>query len=323
MMTFHTTDQLRGLGQDVADAAADAVAREYPVALAKAGVSVTADFYAHYPELFASFGTPDPAAMQPSLDAIGKMLFVLTGTFPTLDPHGSDTPVPGGDLGDLTKLEPPATIINHLTGDIGSWHGEAKDAFKEQVLDGFGQTLDNQAAAVKILAASLSMQMSLRTKLNVDVWNIGQQAIDAFKKTSTPSFSNGTGQFVITCVTTLMTCWTVWGVLVDAAKITAKDAASVISGFNNVGKTADGAVAVDTSSPDAVGNSMKSALAKAAKAYADQQAQIVGALNQLSGGMASDGQLFQFSVPASVDALGGEQLGDADTPNTLRSEFHD
>ncbi|HWC84805.1 MAG TPA: hypothetical protein VG756_33005 [Pseudonocardiaceae bacterium] len=330
-MGFHTEDDLRQLGSDVAQAAHDAVRREAErsnASLGAPGAVVVADdkFYSHYPELYASFATPDPAGMQPALDALAKISFSLTHKFPVGNPGGSDLPVPARDMGNLAQKEVPETISNHLKDDIRSWQGTARDAFENSVLDSFSEKWVNQAAAINALAGSLVNHMYLRSKLNSDVWNLGQQSIAAFKKVGMPSWDFMLN-LTLDVVGASMAVWSVWGAAIEVegiaaglANITFKDGLSAVSGFNTVGKdlAGDKNAKLDFSNAQEVGSSMQKNLAGVATSYQDQEKQVIAAMQTLSAGMKAPDTvgLFEFSVPDAVN-----QLNSAKNTNDLDSEF--
>ncbi|HEY4024500.1 MAG TPA: hypothetical protein VGM75_37835 [Pseudonocardiaceae bacterium] len=325
-MAFHTADQLHGLGQQVADAAASAVARENPVGLAKGGYSDTAGFYANYPQLYASFATPDPAGMQEALNALQRAWFVLDGKYPTVDPKGTTVPVPAAGNVDVlmqAKLKTPDTIVKDLTGDIGSWKGAAKNAFLDNVLNTLGQQTGNQVAALRILAESLSVAMNLRSTLNQGVWDIGQQTVGLFRKAENPGGLLSSVQVTLDCISAVSACATVWGAVVEATEVTASEAAAAIGALITTSKDATTAVTISGSSPEDVDKSMMNALSKAANAYTSQVAQVMTSLNDLSDAMNKGPQLFTFTIPDSVGKLGSEQVGNPNDPTTLNNEFHD
>lgn len=317
-MGFHTEGDLRDLGKQISDAAKKAVNRQYPPSKGTIdgglGQNVDTNSIEHYPDLYASFATPDPAGMQSALDSLATMSFAISHKFPVSGPVGNDIPVPSDNVGGWANRDTPDTIVNHVKDDIRSWHGDARDAFERTVLDGFTETSHNQVVAINALAASLAMHMNLRRKLNDDVWTVGQKAKDAFDKVG--GFSSGDFQILLTCVTAALTVWTVWGGVIAAeggiiaglGAVSAKDAGSIINGFNNIGKasSAEASATLESGTVQDIDASMKKILASVAKSYHDQEQQVVAAMNQLSAGMKQNGSLFRISVPAEVDSLGDD-----------------
>ncbi|MFJ6674736.1 hypothetical protein ACIQMJ_26865 [Actinosynnema sp. NPDC091369] len=327
-MTFHTQDELRRLGKDVADAARAAVLREQEMKLLGLGggnpldLFPDTDFYLDYPDLFESFATPDPKEMRRALNTLGRTSFALKHDFPALNPGGSEVPVPdiSGGIGELAGKDTPMQISQNIDHKIRGWHGHAKDAFQEKVLTKFEEKVDNQVVAVNLLAASLSMHMHLRKKLNEDVWNVGQKSIEAFNKVAKVGFGDA-AQVVLLVGIAAATAWTVWGGVAAGglAAVSAKDAASVVAGFNNIRVSPQVSRVISHDSPNKADSDMKSLLSEAAKSYHDQEQDIVAAINHLGAGLKDPAthSLFVFPAPPAVDAL--DEQGN-NLP-TLDSEF--
>lgn len=335
-MGFHTESELRQLGKDVAEAAHHAVLRQeqiYNSQLGAPGVVIEAkrDFYSHFPELYASFTTPNPSGMQQALDTLGKMAFSLTHQFPVPKPVGGDAeasgadsstvPAPAAAIGDLGKNDTPDTIVGNVADDIRQWTGPARDAFQRNVLANFPERSQNQVVAINALAVALAMHMNLRKKLNENVWDIGQKSIEAFKKAGTLSVGQGV-QITLMVAVAAATVWTVWGsaavayaaaegsVAAGLAAVTAKDAASIVTGFNNIGKTASDVSAknFDHSSAEHVAASMKGFLADVAKSYRDQEKQVIDAMSQLADGLKNNSALFELAACPEVLALSDDDI---------------
>lgn len=315
-MAFHTQDELRKLGKDVADAARAAVLRERELKLLGLDVGnpfdvdLTPDteFYMTYPDLYESFATPDPKGMQRALDTLGSTSFALTHKFPTLEPGATGVPVPdiGGAVGDSAGKDTPMQISQNVKDKIEGWHGHAKNAFQEKVLTKFEEKVDNQVVAVNLLAASLSMHMHLRKKLNEDVWNAGQKAIEAFNKVAKVSVGDAV-QVVLLVGIAAGTAWTVWGGVAAGglAAVSAKDAASVVTGFNNLRMSPQVARVISHDSPNTADSDMKGILGEAVKSYHDQEKEIVAAIDHLGAGLRdpATNSLFVFPAPPEVDSL--------------------
>ncbi|PSL48669.1 hypothetical protein B0I31_12456 [Saccharothrix carnea] len=332
-MTFHTQAELRQLGKDVADAARDAVLRERRLRMIvpdlefknpfeSDGLFPDTDFYLDYPDLYESFATPDPKGMQRALNTLGSMSFALKHDFPALNPGGTEVPVPdiSGGIGDLAGQDTPMQISENIDDKISSWHGSAKVAFQEKVLTKFEEKVDNQVVAVNLLAASLSMHMHLRQKLNEDIWNIGRKSIEAFDKVAKISAGDAV-QIALLVGIAAGTAWTVWGGVAAGglASLSAKDAASVVTGFNNIRMSPQVGKTISHDSPTKTDSDMKSVLGDAAKSYRDQEQEIVAAINHLSGGLrdSATNSLFVFPAPPEVDSL--DEQGN-NLP-TLETEF--
>jgi ribosomal protein L21E len=325
-MAFHTEAELRKLGEDVAKAAEGAYLREQADQAHKSGASghgfsipMPGDrFYTHYPELYASFATPDPNGMQRALNTLGSMSFALKHDFPILDPGGTDVPVPdiSGGVGDLAGKDTPVQISQNVAYKIQGWHGHAKDAFQEKILTKFEEKVDNQVAAVNMLAVSLAMHMHLRKKLNDDVWDIGRKSIETFDKVE--RFNVGDAiQITLLVAVAAGTAWSVWrGGL---GSVSAKDAASVVTAFNNIRMSPHVARTLSHDSASQADSSMKSILGEAAKSYHDQEKEIVAAVDHLGAGLRdpATNSLFVFPAPPEVDSL--DEQGN-NLP-TLESEF--
>ncbi|ONI81457.1 hypothetical protein ALI144C_19180 [Actinosynnema sp. ALI-1.44] len=330
-MAFHSEADLRKLGEDVANAAEGAYLREQANQNAKSGAGqhgfafpLPGDrFYTHYPELYASFATPDPAGMQRVLDRLGRASFALTHKFAVQKPEGSDVPVPNIDsgIGELAGRDTPTQISRAIDDKIDGWHGSAKDAFQEKILNKFDEKVTNQVAAIDMTAASLAMHMGLRQKLNEDVWDIGRKSIEAFNRVGQMK-SDDVLQATLLVAIAAGTVWTVWRGAIAAggfASISAKDAASVVASFNNIRTSAQVSEVLSHDSATSVDKSMKSILGKAAQSYHDQEKDIVAAVNHLSAGLrdSSTNSLFVFPAPREVDVL--DEQG-SNLP-TLESEF--
>lgn len=327
-MTFHTQDELRKLGKDVADAARAAVLRKQDLKVLGLDIGnpldlfPDTDFYLTYPDLYESFATPDPKGMQHALNTLGSTSFALKHDFPTLDPRGTEVPVPdiGGAVGDLAGKNTPMQISQNVGYKIQGWHGHAKDAFQEKILTKFEEKVDNQVAAVDLLAASLSMHMHVRKKLNETVWNVGQASIEAFNKVAKIGAGDA-AQVVLLVGIAAATAWTVWGGVAAGglAALSAKDLASVVAGFNNIRVSPQVPKVISHDSPNTADSDMKSHLGEAAKLYHDQEQQIVAAIDHLSVKLRDPAinSLFVFPAPPEVDSL--DEQGN-NLP-TLESEF--
>ncbi|MCE6997287.1 hypothetical protein LZG04_21130 [Saccharothrix sp. S26] len=329
-MTFHTKDELRKLGKDVADAARAAVLREREMKLLGLDIDnpfdldlfPDTDFYLGYPDLYESFATPDPKGMQRALNTLGRTSFALKHDFPALNPSGTEVPVPdiGGGIADLAGKDTPTQISRNIDYKIRGWHGHAKDAFQEKILTKFDEKVDNQVVAVNLLAASLSMHMHLRKKLNENVWDVGQKSIEAFNKVAKVGFGDA-AQVVLLVGIAAATAWTVWGGVAAGglAAVSAKDAASVVAGFNNIRVSPQVARTISHDSPNKADADMKGFLGEVAKSYHDQEQDIVAAINHLGAGLRdpATNSLFVFPAPPEVDSL--DEQGD-NLP-TLDTEF--
>ncbi|MEV8443874.1 hypothetical protein AB0425_41425 [Actinosynnema sp. NPDC051121] len=329
-MTFHTQDELRKLGKDVADAARAAVSRERELKLLGLDVGNPFDidlfpddeFYLSYPDLYESFATPDPKGMRRALNTLGGMSFALKHEFPALDPGGTEVPVPdiSGGIGGLAGKDTPMQISQNVDYRIRGWHGHARDAFQEKVLTKFGEKVDNQVTAVNLLAASLSMHMHLRKKLNEDVWNVGRKSIEAFDKVARISPGDA-AQVVLLVGIAAGTAWTVWGGVAASglAATSAKDIASVVAALNNVRVSPQVPRVISHDSPNQADSDMKAVLGEAAKWYHDQEQEIVAAINHLGEGLRNPetNSLFVFPAPPEVDSL--DEQGN-NLP-TLESQF--
>jgi hypothetical protein len=343
MMDFHSEDDLRKLGQEVANAAEDAVAEENGHnADITSGAWQTGDFYSGYPDLFAAFATRDPHEMQPSLTMLGRVTFELTKAYPVSG--NPDVPIPEnpGNLPDISTPETIAQLI--LTRDIRNWSGTASEAFAK-VLASLPETTKNQALAVNTLAATLSMQMNLRSKFNDDVWKLGQSAITSFKKIGGFPPSGEDVQMALTCITAAITAWSVFstagavtlelseeGAVIGASTATnlgSKDVGTAISTLNTVGKTADAEFKVTPSDgASGIDKKLKASLAAAATSYRNQEQAIVTAMSQFTGGIQTNSGIFVLDDPSSVKSLDGEQVGQANdeydpSKHTLHRDFHD
>lgn len=332
-MGFHTEAELRNLGQQVADAAEGAYLREQAKLNHRSGagtggfnIPMPGDrFYSTYPDLYARFATPDPAGMQPALDKLGRASFVLTGDFPVKGGNGENVPVPGGDIGDLAGKDTPDAIAVQVTDKIRNWNGPARDAFHEKVLSSFEQTTGNQVIAINKMAGSLALHMTLRNKLNENVWDIGQKSIEAFNQVGTTSGGDAI-QATLLVAGAVATVWTVWGgalgagggIVAGLRGVSAKDAASITLAFNNIRNSPQVTEVLSHDSAAKVGSSMESFLGKAANSYREQEKDVIAALNQLSSGMKQYPQIFEFSSP-EVETL-DDQEGNLPT---LESQFHD
>ena len=322
-MTFYNGDQLRNLGQEIANAAEKYISDQDSLQNVTPLSNVP---YESYPDLYASYSTPDPADMQSSLNALGNISFILDQQFPFGSPGSDGTPVPQVDSKSLSGLKTPDWIFNDLNANLTDWHGTARDAFQTAVLNGLMDKVGNQKGVARLLAATLASEMNLRNKLNQNVWDVGQATLKTFNQSPLDALKSDQGQYALSIITAFMTSWTVVGAAVTAAKMTANDIASVANGLDTAAINADKAVpkdSIDNRSADTIHTSMMNALKKVAQSYTDQQGQIKQLLDKVNQAMAdsSQTQLFQFQLPWTN--LDTEELGSADQPQpgTLEYDF--
>lgn len=316
-MAFHTEADLRDLGTKIAWQAECAQTRENSTNSAKNGAwgssLPTNAFYKSYPDLYAAFATPDPAALQPVLDNLASVSFALTHSYPVNAPVGSNIASPDPQkISDWANQPTPNTVMQNLKDHTNDWHGSAKEAFASKVVNSYSETLNNQVAVINALAASLAMLMNLRNTLNDDVWKIGQQSLQNFEKAGVTTAGDAF-QFTLACASAAFAVWSVWSGVVTAEegvvaglKATApKDYLSVVSGFNGIGKEENSEVSIKQGGSSDVDSSMQQSLSTAATAYRNQEKQIATAMNQLCAGLKGDStaKLFQISLPADVEAL--------------------
>jgi hypothetical protein len=318
-MTFYSEDQLRKLGKEISDAAENFIADQNNM---QNVTPLTDVAYESYPDLYASFATPDPAAMQPALNALGNMSYILDQRYAFPDAKADGTPVPQVDKDGLAGTKTPEWILNDL--NLGDWHGSAKDAFQSTVLNGLMENVRNQKGTIRFLVATLSAEMNMRNTLNQDVWNIGQATLKTLNQSPIAALKSAHGQFAITCLLALVNSWNALGAAVAEAEMTVGGITTLASGINTVATgAANSPDSIDNRSIETIDSSMKKALTATAKAYTDQQKKLNSMLDQVGRDMADPAQIQLFEFPLPWTNLDQEQLGDETNPKpgTLEDDF--
>jgi hypothetical protein len=320
--TYHSWNELQSLGETIAqhviaklqqekatDQAGDRMLDDYELQLGTPGPSIIDDPPAGWddyskatlpsdtdfeyamtsglPKLFTSFSIPDPAS---GLAAIQTLYTVAMTLIPDLQVtiEGGTPSYPTYNAAP-SGLTPPETMIANINSHVSGWRGEAATAFTDY-FNAFGTSVEKQHGLTLSLAVLLAAEVRLRQAMLTDVWEVGQQtlkAIDAISSATCHPTANNVG-----CVLTVV------GIVADVGLVAVTEGVSLAVTATVGGILLNGIAGALTNSYSAnttpnlplggyytsnVLDNMRARLTEIYNSWVGQEAEIVSAINNLSG----------------------------------------
>ena len=177
-MVYHSPEDLHALGERVLDAALKGPTLEESLLGRDVPLPVADDFHARWdgiPDLFASFGGPDPSACDSGVAALRKAAYVIRPVMPGGSKEEDDYQPPENFYWDEDPVDEWLAEIGEIRDH---WLGSAGDAFATY-LGQFKTMTDRQHGLAVTLAATLRAHQAILSCCYHDVWNIGTETIKA------------------------------------------------------------------------------------------------------------------------------------------------
>ncbi|GGO78663.1 hypothetical protein [Nocardioides deserti] len=237
---------------------------------------------------------PDPADFAPKVEWLGNAMAKLATEGHTSDPVTGSTAVSGHN--------PNLTLVGGSGDYLSDWTGVAADSYKRGYGDRFAPTASSQYAAVSVLRNAINAEAAVWQGVREDLDKLSQEAIELMEGAG----SKGGAEWaaVLSITATVITVPLTGGASAIALPAVAAglSVASTGIGLATGGGGEPTELGLDAGSSDKVISSLQTALTKLAEEIGAQELKISEALNQSSGVLDSQWDVFCLPQPALVDA---------------------
>lgn len=272
------------------------------------------DVYSFIPDTFAKFAQPRPEDFDGTLGTLAEALMILQPSLEALNEQGRIWSAAGAAT--TIAGEYPTTIAERVSAvitQVGDWEGTAANAFHQNYLNKFPQSLRDQHEVVFALAAALEAEQNIFRTVGTDILNIGEQTKKALENVTVDK--NPTAAIVtFTVVAAVAT------VLSGGAATPAVGAAwAVVAASGSVAATVIGATAekpvetpIEGSTTQQVMVSMVDRIGELYGYIDEEERKIVTGLETVSGYVDTLRARLEIPPPESYMDLGGanpEQIG--------------
>ena len=246
-MAYYTKDRLQKRGDDVYQAALDALRREY----AKGPQDPEPpelygrQWYSHIPQRFTAFAMPDPKNAESAIAALAAVALDLNPQVLRDDAARSlstEIPKDAGALGIRDRIH----IDNLIDTLVEYWHGDASDNFRRHYLYPLKYAGLLQGVVATALSLSLKAEVESRRAAHHDVWAIADKTIKALDTVGHTKTANAVAAFTVVEAVAAVVAAVPTGGASIAADTAAATAGSAAEAGVEAAQTTAASTAVDT-----------------------------------------------------------------------------